>query len=467
MCNVYPWPKHLLLSLLITVAYNAGIALTESVSVNGQNNANTKNCQSFYIYDWPNEQMSSWPNPDTKLKPKRKKHPLDYDHVDGLNFGAGNVSNPSRGVFVTKNSDQMYHTIMSRLRVHPQRTMDRNKACLRVIPMDLGISSFFDKATGRFVMHAGCYHTVREGQQLMTQAVAEAPLWGHEMMFISSMGTMFTLNCSTILYPCVNCTRLQFETPDTSNDAYIKYAQMNGHKITYRWFSIPHVSNIHLSEEMSLQNLPWKQREETENPRTHLVVLWASPGVQRRKAVRIRLKLHKDCALFPTQCYVKPIKNRYLPGLMQTGSTVEQLYGNATFCLMPPGDGPTRKGIFDSLLMGCIPVMFDWFLMSKTYEWYFTKEKDRECFVYVQGENYIHDKEFNIIPHLANISAAEILKKQQCIEEIAHTVSYAIPPSRFKPYIGFGGGKTRYFVLMSGFVFGLLVLYSVCVSVCV
>ena len=28
------------------------------------------------------------------------------------------------------------------------------------------------------------------------------------------------------------------------------------------------------------------------------------------------------------------------------------------YCLQPPGDNPTRKGIFDSLGLGCIPVVF-------------------------------------------------------------------------------------------------------------
>ncbi|GAA6004436.1 uncharacterized protein JCM10292_007067 [Rhodotorula paludigena] len=30
----------------------------------------------------------------------------------------------------------------------------------------------------------------------------------------------------------------------------------------------------------------------------------------------------------------------------------------STFCLQPPGDSPTRKGFFDSILLGCIPVIF-------------------------------------------------------------------------------------------------------------
>ena len=40
-------------------------------------------------------------------------------------------------------------------------------------------------------------------------------------------------------------------------------------------------------------------------------------------------------------------------------NAVGTLYASARYCLQPPGDNPTRKGIFDSLGLGCIPVVFD------------------------------------------------------------------------------------------------------------
>jgi len=35
-----------------------------------------------------------------------------------------------------------------------------------------------------------------------------------------------------------------------------------------------------------------------------------------------------------------------------------QLYLESTYCLQPPGDSPSRRGIFDALVSGCIPVVF-------------------------------------------------------------------------------------------------------------
>ena len=33
------------------------------------------------------------------------------------------------------------------------------------------------------------------------------------------------------------------------------------------------------------------------------------------------------------------------------------LYLEASYCMHPPGDTPTRKGLFDSMVAGCIPVV--------------------------------------------------------------------------------------------------------------
>ena len=37
----------------------------------------------------------------------------------------------------------------------------------------------------------------------------------------------------------------------------------------------------------------------------------------------------------------------------------EAVYALSTFCLSPPGDTFTRRGFWDALLVGCIPVVFD------------------------------------------------------------------------------------------------------------
>lgn len=43
-------------------------------------------------------------------------------------------------------------------------------------------------------------------------------------------------------------------------------------------------------------------------------------------------------------------------------------YASSEFCLMPAGDTPTRQGIFDALLTGCIPVFFTTCRRGALYE---------------------------------------------------------------------------------------------------
>ena len=58
---------------------------------------------------------------------------------------------------------------------------------------------------------------------------------------------------------------------------------------------------------------------------------------------------------------------RSMNGVMRP---IIDLYQRATFCLHPPGDDPDRKGLFDSALLGCIPVVFDAATLDVTYPWY-------------------------------------------------------------------------------------------------
>ena len=40
------------------------------------------------------------------------------------------------------------------------------------------------------------------------------------------------------------------------------------------------------------------------------------------------------------------------------------------FCLCPPGDDPARKAVFDAILSGCIPVIFEVATLFNQYPWH-------------------------------------------------------------------------------------------------
>jgi hypothetical protein len=52
------------------------------------------------------------------------------------------------------------------------------------------------------------------------------------------------------------------------------------------------------------------------------------------------------------------------------------LFQRAQYCPAPPGDSITRKSLFDSLVAGCVPVLFAKASLGQ-YLWFFTAEEVR------------------------------------------------------------------------------------------
>ncbi|KAJ7952324.1 Xyloglucan galactosyltransferase KATAMARI1 [Quillaja saponaria] len=68
-------------------------------------------------------------------------------------------------------------------------------------------------------------------------------------------------------------------------------------------------------------------------------------------------------------------------GCDQPESVIE-LFMESEFCLQPPGDSPTRKSVFDSLVLGCIPVLFDPFTAYYQYPWHLPEDHGKYSAVY-------------------------------------------------------------------------------------
>ena len=91
-------------------------------------------------------------------------------------------------------------------------------------------------------------------------------------------------------------------------------------------------------------------------PRTRLVM--ASMGIHGKQAA-LRAAWMKQCRARPVECdsvdFRTNVKGTFL-GQDGWGRVLSARL-NATFCLEPYGDSPTRKSVSDSLLLGCIPVL--------------------------------------------------------------------------------------------------------------
>lgn len=100
------------------------------------------------------------------------------------------------------------------------------------------------------------------------------------------------------------------------------------------------------------------------------------------------------------------------------------MFRRARFCPAPPGDSLTRKSLFDSLLAGCIPVIFIRASLSQ-YSWFLSKEEVDAVSVYISMKEMFTDK-VNFMERLSSISDDEILSKQSEIARIAPRLQYAV-----------------------------------------
>ncbi|KAK7307855.1 hypothetical protein VNO77_41276 [Canavalia gladiata] len=81
------------------------------------------------------------------------------------------------------------------------------------------------------------------------------------------------------------------------------------------------------------------------------------------------------------------------------------LFVESELCLQPPGDSPTRKSFFDSLISGCIPVLFDPFTAYYQYAWHLPQDHGKYS-VFIDKKE-LTQMNVNVMERLANISSRE------------------------------------------------------------
>ncbi|CAN1184243.1 Xyloglucan-specific galacturonosyltransferase 1 [Linum perenne] len=81
--------------------------------------------------------------------------------------------------------------------------------------------------------------------------------------------------------------------------------------------------------------------------------------------------------------------------------TLVEMFMESEFCLQPPGDSPTRKSVFDSLVSGCIPVLFSPFTAYYQYPWHLPEENEKYS-VFVDEEQ-VRKMEVNVVERVMRI----------------------------------------------------------------
>ncbi|GKC69017.1 xyloglucan-specific galacturonosyltransferase 1-like protein [Tanacetum coccineum] len=92
-------------------------------------------------------------------------------------------------------------------------------------------------------------------------------------------------------------------------------------------------------------------------------------------------------------------------GLCDEPQSLIGLFTESEFCLQPPGDSPTRKSVFDSLVSGCIPVLFDPYTAYYQYPWHLPEDHTKYS-VFIDQED-VRAMKVNVVERLMKIPLKE------------------------------------------------------------
>ncbi|KAE8727721.1 putative copper-transporting ATPase HMA5-like [Hibiscus syriacus] len=108
------------------------------------------------------------------------------------------------------------------------------------------------------------------------------------------------------------------------------------------------------------------------------------------------------------QCNSDETKYRFLncsSGRCDKPTSVIDLFMDSEFYLRPPRDSPTRKSVFDSLVSGCIPVLFDPFTTYYQYPWHLPKDHSKYS-VFI-GQEEVREMKVNVVEKMMKVSVRE------------------------------------------------------------
>ena len=134
-----------------------------------------------------------------------------------------------------------------------------------------------------------------------------------------------------------------------------------------------------------------------------------------KPTLQLRAQLLESCRSHPAQCISQPAVAE-LPG------RTALMYWQATFCLQPGGDTITRKGIIDSILLGCIPVLFHDGQLAQ-WPWHWGSWVHNATVLLNQSA--IRSKDIDVIDVLATIPKEVVETMQLCLRTHAHRMQYS------------------------------------------
>jgi hypothetical protein len=161
---------------------------------------------------------------------------------------------------------------------------------------------------------------------------------------------------------CQNCTTITNETtpPRTPNKS----------RPPQHWYAAPYPSSYHWHED--IKELPWLAPA---SDRKILALFIGSVKTSQPNSNSLRKLLYDQCVV-DKECQWHKTAHA-CNGVVNAGA-VMSLLRLSQYCPAPTGDSITRKSIFDSLVAGCVPVLFSKASLEQ-YSWHLSKEDVSMC----------------------------------------------------------------------------------------
>merc|ERR1719160_1666565 len=188
---------------------------------------------------------------------------------------------------------------------------------------------------------------------------------------------------------------------------------------------VPRPASIHWASEFGMDDAPWKKGK----ARRSLVSYFG--GVHGPDESRVLRKFLKDKCNKDKSCFmiVKESGHAKKELTRQYAAQVLRAKRESVFCLEPPGTTIGRKSIVDSLLMGCIPVLFDR-KQDSLYPWHWGewRESSRVMIELPQRCMTNPDKasDCDVMRRLRRIPVEAVSAMQGAIAKHAHKMQYAL-----------------------------------------
>jgi hypothetical protein len=339
--------------------------------------ASTPTDKKFYIYEWPENVMVV---PDDSVKAQ--------DRGQDENFGAGPVIDAGLGQFNTY-MHSLWPIVYRRLCNHPRRTRDPTQAALFFVPYDVSRDAYALPKPNQVLpqvldlLRASPHFLAAPEKHFFVDS--SEPFWMEKKVVVEAFYSF-----------CAKCVQL---TPSTLVAPFqTKWAQRVSSRSMDRVIQIPYTSTWHYHElggvrgdgdsagdskgtqqQQQQQQQKWVWAADADKPRKYVTTFMGIITKMNVTATATRRALVGECQRAGRQrCAMHVLNDKKWVNFGSEAS----VYQETDFCLLPGGDIAARKALFDMLLAGCIPVVFDW-IGQVNFPWHLGDAAAREVAVEV------------------------------------------------------------------------------------